>query len=660
MTEFDDTTARISEALRTATDGMHVPTTGLAAVRRRGTTRRRQRQAGVAVTCAVALVGGGALTVQRLADEPARSTRPAAPPAGGSEAPTTPSVGTIAPTTSTSSGTGQPVNRVEPAFVWNMVVPGSTEAVSSLMFGIPPTKQAPYLAWSTAPGPSVDGIYEPRLYQSDDGIHWVPATTGGTFTEPQVSRRGIAAQAGSIFAFGTAAATAAIPQGGAGDAVVDISTDGGASWQHQVLPIDLRGLAAMDGVAGVGMAGGLAAANGVVVAVAQPSVWWTAANTGNFVVTADGAYRITYPECDGSNICSTPTTVSFGGPTTTASPSGSTTPGVDDTTPEISGLIPFGDVGIDPASVAAALTPRAFFSTDGVTFTEGTFPTLPGGTVADGGDMKVFAAGGAFYATISATSFDPSFEPSSGNVGYSGRQLTYRSVDGVTWQQLGDGSANQALLGVLADGTLVGQTYSADGRIAITTSTDGVDWQAYDLSPLADPSDGDITFVDAWVANVDEQGITVVGSISNDPIAEAGGRTIEHDGVRLEVRSSRDGQIYAYDTATGEAIAQETFRWNETGGFSVPIPDGGLATFTAAEIQTLQNSQDAQLTTRVLLHSDDGVNWSRENLSDLTGAGSAGPGFIQEVDGKLLVTLVDPDQRSDTMATTLVLVGTRK
>ena len=675
MTEFDEVTARVSQVLHTGTDAMNVPTTGLAAVRRRGATRRRQRRAGLAATCAVALAGGGALTVQQLSATPERSTRPAEMPPTDNEATTTPSVGTISSATPTPGATGQPVNRVEPGFVWNVVVPGSTEAVSSLMWGIATTKQAPYLAWSTAPGPAVDGTFEPRLYQSDDGIHWVPATTVGTFNEPQVSRRGLAAQDGAIFAFGTAAATAAIPQGGAGDVVVDVSTDGGTSWQHQVLPIDLRGLAAMDGVGGVGLGGGIAAANGVVVAVAQPSVWWTPANVDNLVIAADGAYRITSgPDCGGPDCGSTVTTVSSNG-TTPATVAGSTPAdtavngtepadtaptAIDDTIPEISGLIPFADVGIDPESVVAARTPRAFVSTDGVNFTEATFPALPDDIIANGADMKVFAAGGAFYTTVSATTFDPSVSDPSSSNGYGFTQLAYRSVDGLTWQQLGDGSGLQDLLGVLSDGTLVGRSYAADGRTLITTSADGAEWQAYDLSPLLDPTDGRIAFVEGWVTTVDEEGITIVGGVSNDPIAEAGGRTLEHDGVRLEVRSSRDGRIYAFDTATGEAIAQESFRWDETGGFSVPLPGGELVAFAALELQALQNSQDVQLFTRVLLHSDDGVNWSRENLDALTGSTSAGPGFIQQIDGKVLITLVDAEQRSDTMATTLILVGTRK
>jgi len=110
MTEFDEVTAHVSQVLHTGTDAMNVPTTGLAAVRRRGATRRRQRRAGLAATCAVALAGGGALTVQQLSATPERSTRPAEMPPTDNEATTTPSVGTISSATPTPGATGQPVN----------------------------------------------------------------------------------------------------------------------------------------------------------------------------------------------------------------------------------------------------------------------------------------------------------------------------------------------------------------------------------------------------------------------------------------------------------------------------------------------------------------------------------------------------------------------
>lgn len=684
MNEFDEKTSRVSKMLHDTTAQLDVPTVGVSAVRRRGSNRQHRRRAVVATTSAVLLLGGGLLTVQRLSNTPGPTTGPAAVPSSDSEPASTP-IDTAAATSTPGSEPGvfgEPVQRVDSAFVWNAVTPGSAEAVSSLVWGFGPTQEAPYLAWSTAPGPTADGTYQSMLYRSDDGIRWSPVADG-TFTEPQVSKRGLASQNGTLFAFGTAAATAAIPQGGAGDAVVDVSTDGGASWQPQVLPLDLRGLAAMDGVGGVGMSGGLAAANGVVVAVAQPSVWWDAQQLGReLIITADGAYEITYPSCEGGSLCNpTETTVSgFGSVPATVEntapgdsiPVGDTVPAetfpaatervlVEDSIPAVSNLLPFDQLGIDPASVAVSRTPRAFVSTDGVSFSEVEFPDMPDTAIGNGADLRVFTAGNAFYVTVSTTIFAPAPDRNAG-INQIGASLVYRSDDGVTWQQVGDimDFTNGNLLGVMSDGTLVGRTYSSDGSVVVTTSTDGVTWQGHDLRPLIDPSDGQIVYVDLWTTSVDEQGITAIGAISNDPIAEAGGRSLERDGVRLDVPSVRSGGPLAYDVATGDEIPQNLWNWTDS-GMSVLDNDGTTRTsFTQDEINQLQNSQVGQQITRVLLHSDDGVNWSRENLADISGAAEAGPGFIQTHDGKVLITLMDPTKRTNTMATTMVLIGTRK
>ncbi|CAN5507517.1 hypothetical protein BH10ACT2_BH10ACT2_10890 [soil metagenome] len=661
MNQSDNHGTVVPDILRKATDQLDVPTVGLAAIRRHGGARQQRRRAAVATTCAVLLVGGAVLTVQRLS---ATSDRTAVPGTAGTD-PTTPSSTSAAPVP-----VGQPVERVDSAFVWNLVTPGSAEAVSGLFFGplgAGVTDGAPYLAWSTSPGPTTDGLYQPVMYRSDDGIHWTPAAASN-FTEPQVTRRGLAAQGDTLFAFGTAAATAAIPNGGAGDAVVDVSTDGGATWAHQVLPIDLRGLAAADGVGSVGLSGGMASANGVVAIVAQPSVQWDEYKNGDLIITPEGVYKITYPttcdsqraESSGCVVVATTTVGLVAIPAETAP--ADTTPATDgpatandDTSPTISDLIPLSDYGIDPATVVAARTPRAFFSTDGNTFTEATFPALPS-DVLPNGDMSVLTAGGQFYATLSVNWFDPS-------QGWGDGQLIYRSRDGATWEQVGDRTSfkGRNLLGVLPDGTMVAGSYNPGGFSDIATSVDGVTWLVHDLTPLIEPSDGEIVVMDPGAITVNGGGITAIGYVRNDPIAEAGGQSMERDGVRVEVQSSILNILRAYDSATGDEISQQNLRYTNVGDVEVLADDGSVrATFTSSEWQGLMNSTDGQRLTRVLLHSDDGFQWSRENLADLTGSADAGPGFFQFHDGKVLITLVDPSQRIDTMAVTMVLVGTRK
>jgi hypothetical protein len=164
-------------------------------------------------------------------------------------------VSTATATTEAGQGVvGEPVERVDPAFVWNLVVPGSAEAIGSLQWGIGVTEEAPYLAWSNR-----FRAEHRRQLPADPSTGRTTASTG---RRPRMARSPNQRCRCGLYAQATRCSprhrrtTAAIPAA-AGDAVVDISTDQGASWEHQVLPIDLRGLAATDGVMSVGLSGGI-------------------------------------------------------------------------------------------------------------------------------------------------------------------------------------------------------------------------------------------------------------------------------------------------------------------------------------------------------------------------------------------------------------------
>ena len=173
MNEFDEQTSHVSKILHDTSAQFDVPTVGLAAVRRRGSTRQHRRRAYAATASVVVLLGTGVLVVQRLSSSPKRTIAPASEDSSVSQSTQTPlppvvtSPGGPMPTPGAS---GEPVQRVDSAFVWNAITLGSAEAVSNLVFGIAPTKEAPYLAWSTAPGPTTNGVYQPVMYRSDDGV----------------------------------------------------------------------------------------------------------------------------------------------------------------------------------------------------------------------------------------------------------------------------------------------------------------------------------------------------------------------------------------------------------------------------------------------------------------------------------------------------------
>ena len=328
--EHDPVHDELADRLRRQARSLDIGATPVAAVVQRGRQRRERRRVATGLAAVLVLSGTAIGTIQLLSQPTSHKVVPATDSEAGA---TTPD-GTIAGNVASDQLTG--VNRIDSNLAWNVVEPGSTEALGSVIWDNSAVagQTAPYFAWSTAPGKTVNQGFVPTLYRSDDGIHWVPA--GGTsFTQPEVSIRGVGSRNGRMFAFGTAAATAPIPNGGGGEVVVDVSDDLGASWRNITLPFDLRGLAKSKGVQSVGFQGELVAGNRGVVAIGVPSVnidpsVYNGGN-GGYIAQRDGAILLNFPTCGGDVVA---TTISFGGgyspaPTGTepadTSPAGATT-----------------------------------------------------------------------------------------------------------------------------------------------------------------------------------------------------------------------------------------------------------------------------------------------------------------------------------------------
>jgi len=622
MNHPDDQFRDLANTLRRGTT-TEVPTAGLAAVRRRGQVRRNRGRAAAGAACVVA-VAAGAITVQRLSHvDHQRTIGTATDPTAGTDS-STANTSAVAPVGSTIPGppltapadpTAIPVQRIEPQYVWNLVRPGTAEAVSSSWnLAGAPSGGAPYLMWSTAPGADPTGAnFKITMYRSDDGIHWTASGTGG-FADVEMSHRGLGTLDGKLLAFGTAAATASIPEGGAGDAVVQVSDDNGASWSPVVLPVDLRSLAATPGVRSVGMNGGLAVHGSTAVVVVEVEPIWTAQESQNLTITPNGVVDTQYP----------------------ASPA--------NTTPIASGLLPLSQFDIDPATVAARQTPRAFASTDGAQFTEVSFPTLPDDVIPDGVGMQVIGTAAGFYAVLNGLTINGVYS-----------KYVFHSADGSAWTQMA--TTQVQISGVLDDGTLVGQEWSATNGGRVLLSRDGSNWQSYDLSPLLDPSDGTVVSMNALLT-VGPDGITAVATLTNDPIAEAGGLRLVKDGVRAELLSTNDA-IKFYDDATG---AELQIQPEDDGGATVLDANDGhaITTFSVMEIKQLGTSSIAGVQSAALLHSSDGIHWSRENLADLTGSTNTSAGFVRLIGDTVVVTVVDNANRVNNVPQTLVLVGTPK
>jgi hypothetical protein len=591
-----------------------------------------------------------------------------------------------------------PVNRVDSNMVWNVVEPGTTEALGGTTFGVGQVsyqQKPPYLAWSTLPGRTTDPnqSYVPQLWRSDDGIHWQLAGDA-TFKQPDVQAFGLGSRDGRLFAFGTAAATAPIPKGGGGDVVVDVSDDQGASWRHIVLPVDLRGLSTMDGVQSAGFNGSLTVGADAVVAIAAPYPNFSQATyqrfNGGFAIGRDGLTPISYPSCSGRDTV-TPTTMSgvvvpptvIGtvpvdtepGPTTTivapaptvaADSTGCTV----DTTPQTGSVVPWSELGIDPLAVDAMFTPRVFVSTDGDNFEEGVFPAPPDG-YQPGSMPQLFATDNGF---VGVTQFYDA-------LGQQSASKLYSSTDGLNWTETDTPLGQINSLQALSDGTLVafGQDYSPYPSSAtwVATSADGVEWTKRSMSGLLEPGDGVTAMLNTWQMASGPSGITVVGNIDVDMAAEAGGFSIEKDGVRLTLAESRYGTMVATDIASGDELGRLDGRtppdpdarlgYGSTPGLRLLNDDGTVrVAFSDQDMQELyKNTYDPKL---VILHSTDGVNWSREDIEPLTGFNSYGGGRIQVTDSNVLVSVVKSipfnadGTSSDPTAIprTVVLVGTPK
>lgn len=706
MNELTPSEQHLAEQLRRQATSLEIGNTAVATVVHRGRQRRERRRVVVGVAAVVALSATAIGTIQLLS-KPASHRVAASTDSVPADEITSTTAGATTPAPRvqvTVPGTGAgdqlpAVERIDSDLVWNAVEPGSTEALGGMTFGSGSAtyqQELPYLAWSTAPGRATTDPnlgYQPRLWRSDDGIHWQLAG-GSDFTQPEIMANGFGALNGRLLAFGTAAATAPIPKGGGGDLVVDVSDDQGATWRHVVLPVDLRGLSKMNGVQSIGYNGSFVVGAGAAVAVATPYLNFTQAvmqHFGNagFVISRAGLTPINYPSCASAD--AGPPTVAGTAPADTIAPDPTSTivgVGSDgpvattvggstycpaDAAPTTGDLVPWSELGVDQSAVDSMFTPRVFVSTDGETFKEGVFPPVPDG-FQPGGVAQLFATPDGFVGL--AQFYDA--------VAQNSLTKLYYSADGLTWTENDTQLGQVSSIHGLSDGTLIafGQDFSMypNSGAWVASSSDGVEWTKRSMSGLLDQSDGTTAMLNVWQAATGPNGITAVGNIDIDMAAEAGGYSIEKDGVRLTLTESRYGAMVATDIATGEELGRYDGRtqpagdarlgYARNGGMQLANADGTVrVSFSDQDMMGIYNQQGTTYSpTMVILHSTDGISWSREEVESLTGFESFGGGRILVTNSNVLVSVVktipiNPDGTSTdpgAIPKTVVLVGTPK
>jgi hypothetical protein len=607
----------LADQLQRQARSLDIGDTPIATVIRRGHQRRGRRRAAVGVAAVVTLAGTTIGTIQLLS-KPV-SHRVIASNDSVPSAETTPT-GTLAgsvpgsvPGSATAAVPGEAlatVNRVDSNLLWNVVEPGSSEALGMLTMTGDLPASPPYIAWSTAPGKSND--YLPAAYRSDDGIHWSQVDKTLNPQNDMTMFNEVQSQDGRMFAYGTTAANAAGQHTDPGKLVLRASDDL-VTWSESKLPLDLRALKSQLGGHGLSAYGTLTSGPHGLLATVTVSASLGVENRPEFnagyKVTADGVVGLSY-DClsragYGTTVNATVVAGTFpaepaGAPTTTnvgivfpadTAPAiavgtalgAPQCPPTDSVAPTESSLVTWAELGIDPRAGVQLNTPKVFLSTDrGVTFTE---VTLPKQVDSRNGFVQQLTTNDSGFIAI--------FQNGTGTT-------IYRSPDGLTWQQIDfPGGYSVQSFDEMPDGSFV--VLAAENKlgtmIAFKSDDLGATWTAYTMNALLTPADGKTATISLqWGSGSStiksSARITAVATVNTDGAAEAGGIPLSKDGVTLTMTQSREHTVLvATDNKTGDELGRVTdgvgsgqVRQQNDGSITVA---GAGATFSGAELSDL-------------------------------------------------------------------------
>jgi hypothetical protein len=690
MMEHEQNDVLADRLARHATQ-VDVGTPMLDVVVQRGRQRQQRRRSAVSVVTVGAVCAATIVTINLLSQPTERTIITGTPGTA-----TRPSADTAVPGLAPRKA-----QLVDSNLVWNRVDPDGAEAIS--MFGgysnARVAGHGPFVAWSTSPG-LADGTaddYRAVLWRSDDGQSWQQVEgldLGG------MANGGVAERDGRFFAYGTTPAQSTA-DGRSADLAYATSDDGGLTWATQNLPVDTSDLADQPGVASVDIVANaiVAGADGVLalarVSVSlDPDVLPADARNYGYNTTPDGIV-VNHPgSCDstpsttvagaGLDCGSTSTTIVIGGtgptptntvPTSTspvdtavvgtapATDSASTLPlGANTTVPGTTSTMTWADLGIGQTVVEALASPlRVYFSPDGSEFTEVKAP--PATSTAQYSDMRLTAVDGGFVTQV--MTYD--------TAGPASAQL-FQTADGQTWTDLGPspipgpdsfGSMNGSLVisGVAAGGRNPGTT-----SIAVR-SPDGT-WTVVALNDLTLPTDGVVTSLGTGGIVAGPTGISLLANLYVDPVAEIGGVDVTHDGITMHASDYSGsftfvdeggeelGRVEQYGHASGLVTVD-----HDTGSYQVRRDTDGpvVATFTNEEFSNTASAlvDDQTAPATFVLHSTDGVNWSREPLTDLAGAAIFGSGGVRLTDTQIIVAAnLEGQKNTDGTPKQTLLIGT--
>ncbi|MEY4229609.1 MAG: hypothetical protein RLZZ362_458, partial [Actinomycetota bacterium] len=354
-----------------------------------------------------------------------------------------------------------------------------------------------------------------------------------------------------------------------------------------------------------------------------------------------------------------PTTTIIASPTTISNPP--TTEAVEgcSDTPMPARTYTWAELGISQAVGDAFDGSLRYFlsTTGGSTFEEVTGPA----GVSQFADVKLTATADGFAVWTALYGPEPDV-------------AMWSSADGLSWTEL-DAPPVVYAESLLAWGdrlVITGQDDNGAGTIVAVRGPSG-GWTATNLAGLVRSSDGVSATIGASGAVVGPQGISLTGWLIVDPIAEVGGVEMTRDGVIVRAENGNGGYTFL-DGVTGEELGRLqdgrgttdlVTAVNDTGGVVVRLTaDAPPVSFSWEELSTKLLEpiyRNARSATSLLLHSTDGVSWSRDSLDEAAGEPVNASGGLRVVGSQLVVATIRPSIRpsdGSTVPQQVLLVAT--
>jgi hypothetical protein len=643
----------------------------VAGVVSRGRQRRQRRQVAVAL-CSVAAVGAGAVVAVEVLTRPETKRVIIASPSSSADSgstsslsPTTTNAGPAAPPSSVP-----PIELVDSNLVWNRVDPASSEAI-----GVYPwfsqssvVGDGPYLAWSTAPGRT--DSYQGRVWRSDDGVSWEMLDE-----IPGLSVGALASANGRFYAYGT---TPGATEGGPSVPVLASSDDDGSTWSTAPLPIDVADLEADPMVERVisNVTSVAAGPNGLMVSVVSnvavnlecllPSAWL---NSG-WTFTGDGMTKFEESSTETTSVATVAATepAEPGATTTTIMDApemapASTVPG------PVSGTVPVMTCDDGPAVAPDAVS---------VTWAElGISPAV--GAALQGGRVSVFRSDdGQSFTPVAAPAADRSaayglrliaLDEGFAAITNGPSAALHRTVDGSSWiaESLPVQSIESAA--VTSDRIAVVGYDNAQSAV-LAVQVDGT-WTTTPMGAFVRPDDGASASMSGGSVVIGSTGITVLSSIWVDAILELGGVETEVDGVILRMENGIG--LMSFLDATDRTVLGSIDQSNNVAQGAIEF-DGRTYSVTVTRLDGTEVLIDLgaaqgpiwdQVTAAglnvprpVVLHSIDGVQWSRELATDIAGAPVLSADLRQVGNSVLVGAYLRDERNPDGTLRQTVLIGT--